>query len=1044
MNADPRRYSLLPRLSVGRPVTILMLALALLLLGAVAFFKLPVQMFPAGYDPAFMMVNVPYPGANPSETEEEIVRPLEDAFYTVRGVKEVNCRASSDSGRCWVEFEPYVDMEETYNVVADRIERLRATTWPDDVERVRIRRFSPNSQASMNIALALPGGLEDPYWLLTNRIVNRLERVDGVAQVDLEGVQEKQIFIEPDRDALSSYRISLWELVKSLRSANFALSSGDLRDGGKKLLVRSVARFEDLEEIENLPVREDGLRLGELARVRYAHPERSRGSRLDGADSAIIEVFKESEANTVGVTKAVRAELEKIFEEETQLASGGGFHVLADQGETIEESIRQLRDTGLAGAFFAIVILYFFLRRVRVTLLITAAIPISLLACLVVMFFAGATINLITMMGLIICTGMLVDNAVVVTENIDRFRRSGMPVREAALAGASEISLALTMATVTTVAVFLPMTLMSSAGMMRFMLGKLALPVVVSIVASLFVALLFIPLASAMILRSESESREKVRGPLTRAMDWIYGRIMDPLQRLYELMLRVTLRWRGATLVIVLATVALTYFPFQGVEVEIVQRGHRRGGRQAGFWFNLPNSYGLDDADAWFRRVEQNFEEARAEIGIKHIQTRFWRNRGMVRVMLEDTDKSDITVEQAISALREHVPEAPGVTMYVNWERGTGDASLNVTLYGEDTPSLALLAEEAERRLRPLPDLISVEPELENALEEVRVRVNRNQALQYGITPERISGTISSALRGQRLPRFREAEKEIEIRVRFPEADRQGIGRLAAMPLRTAAGKQVPLEAVADLSVTRGYGDIQRKNRRTSIGIKLNTTRSSVRELRADVSAVMDGMTLPRGYSWDFGQNQRWARQNNTNIRFGLILSMIFIYLIMGFLFESPLLPLSVMPSIVLSWIGVYWLLWLTSSKLDMMAAIGLILLAGVVVNNGIVLVDLINRLRNEGYERLDAILEAGRLRFRPILMTALTTIMGMLPMALGKANFVGMPYSGLGRTFVGGLFSSTSLTLIVVPLFYTIFDDISASIMLLVRGRTRRARSIP
>jgi HAE1 family hydrophobic/amphiphilic exporter-1 len=658
------------------------------------------------------------------------------------------------------------------------------------------------------------------------------------------------------------------------------------------------------------------------------------------------------------------------------------------------------------------------------------------------MYFAGSSINLVTMMGLIICAGMLVDNAVVVVENIDRLRREGREVKVAALAGSSEIALALTMATVTTVIVFLPMIIMSEEGMMRFMLEKLALPVVVSIIASLFVALLFLPLAASVLLRSEADRSEKGPGFITRITNRLYGWIMDPLHNLYVRSLGFMMRFRGAVLVLVVLTMVVSIWPFKQVEVSIQGR-HQRGGREARFWFNLPNSYGMEQADDWFREVETVFEAKRDELGIGHLQTRFWRNRGMVKVMLKDVSETDVTVEEAIAGLKEVAPTAPGVQMFVNWQRGSGDdASLNVTLYGEDTPTLADLAEEAERRLRTLPGLTSVEPDLEAAQEELRIRIDRDRALQYGVRPEVISGTIVSALRGQRLPRYRTGEKEIEMWVQYSEADRRGVGNLSALEIPSTSGKRIPLDAVADLSIVRGFGDIRRSDRRTSLNIKLNTTWSSVGGLRGQVTEVMGGMDLPRGYSWDFGAARRWERQDNRNMLFGLLVSMVFIYLIMGFLFESALLPLSVMPSILLSWIGVFWLLWATGSKLDMMAAIGLILLAGVVVNNGIVLVDLINRLRRQGMPRSEAILEAGRLRFRPILMTALTTIMGMLPMALGKANFVGIPYSGLGRTFVGGLLSSTTLTLIVVPLFYILLDDAGVQLRLLWSGRGGRRQA--
>ncbi len=1041
MNSDqpaPRGITTwLPRTSVGRPVTVVMLLIALLILGAVSLSRLPVQMMPDGFDPPFMMVFVPFPGANPSEVEDKIIKPLEDQLFTVRGIEELNCQASGDSGRCWMQFLQSIEMEDAYNEVADRIERLSATTWPEEVERVRIRRFNPADDAPLKIAITIPASMDDPYWFLRTRVAQRLERVPGVAQVDLEGVYEKQIFIEPDRDKIESHKISLWQMVQSLREANFALSTGDLEDGGRRLLVRSVARFDTIEEISRLPIRDDGLRLGDVATVRYAHPPPERAGRLDGKPAAMIEVFKESSANTVEVTSAAIAEMETISREEKLLEAAGGFQILFDQGEVIGESIRQLRDAGLIGGLFAIIILYFFMRRARVTFLITLAIPVSLLSALVVMYLAGKTLNLVSLMGMIICTGMLVDNAVVVSENIDRYRRSGMAPRKAALRGAAEVSLALTMATITTMAVFLPMILMSEEGMMRFFLLELSVPIIFSIAASLVVALLFVPLAASRLLRDDTTHRPKGPNLLSRSAERVYRLVMDPLHRFYLRALDFALLNRGLVLVIVVATVGATYWPYQGTETSLQGR-RQQGGRQVSFWFNLPNSYGLEQADKWFQKVEQAFDQEREALDIRHLRTRFWHNRGMVHVILENADLTDVSVEEATERLKEVVPTAPGVKLFVNWQRGSGsDASISVSLYGEDTATLAVFTEEAERRLRTLDGLISVEPDLENALEEVRIRIDRERALRYGIRPEVITGTVATALRGQRLPRYRDGEKEVEILVQFPERERQGIRRLASMHLPSASGKPIPLEAVADLNITRGYGDIRRRDRRTVLNIKLNTTRSSLRDLRSAVSATMNQLELPRGYTWDFGSRMRWERQDLGNLFFGLGLSIVFIYLIMGLLFESVLLPLAVMPSILLSWIGVFWLLWATNTKLDMMAAIGLVLLAGLVVNNGIVLVDLINHLRSTGMSRQAAILEAGRLRFRPILMTALTTIFGMLPMTLGRANFVGIPYAGLGRTFVGGLLSSTTLTLIVVPVFYTVLDDLAGILRHLFTGRT-------
>jgi HAE1 family hydrophobic/amphiphilic exporter-1 len=574
--------------------------------------------------------------------------------------------------------------------------------------------------------------------------------------------------------------------------------------------------------------------------------------------------------------------------------------------------------------------------------------------------------------------------------------------------------------------------------MVRFLFVKLSIPVVFAILSSLVIALLFIPLSASVLLRAEAQREQTRPNVFARAADAVYHRVLDPLHRFYLFCLGGALKHRGPALVLVLAAMAASVYPFMNLEMSINSRG-QHGGRHIRFFFQLPNSYGLDEADAWFRKIETIFDAERETYDIKHIHTRFWNNRGMVFVILQDAGKSDLSVDDVSAGLRRLVPDAPGIQTYVNWQRGSGsDPSVTVSLYGEDTATLAELAEEAERRLRTIPGLVSVEPELENALEEVRIRVSREQAQRYGVPSEAITGTVVTALRGQRVPRFHQGEKEIEIRVQFPEEDRNGLGKLAALEMGSTSGRRVPLEAVADLSIARGYGDISRKDRRTSLNIKLNTTWESMTALRASVTEVMEGLELPRGYSWDFGSQLRWEQQDSGDVFMALVVAIVFIYFIMGFLFESVILPLAVLPSIFLSWIGAGWLLWITDSKLDMMAAIGLVLLAGVVVNNGIILVDLINRLRKGGQPRSQAILLAGRLRFRPILMTALTTIMGMLPLAFGSANFVGMPYAGLGKTFVGGLLSSTTLTLIFVPLVYTILDDAGEALRVLVLGRRR------
>jgi HAE1 family hydrophobic/amphiphilic exporter-1 len=388
--------------------------------------------------------------------------------------------------------------------------------------------------------------------------------------------------------------------------------------------------------------------------------------------------------------------------------------------------------------------------------------------------------------------------------------------------------------------------------------------------------------------------------------------------------------------------------------------------------------------------------------------------------------ETQMTREEVIDDVKEHIPTAPGVEINLGWQRDTSDdASITVVLYGDDTGALAELSKDVERRLESIPEIVSVDTDLETGQEEIRVFVDREQAEKYGIPIQVVAGTLSYALRGIDLPEYHQGEKEIDVRVQLQKEDRQTLEQLKNMTFTTDLGKEIPLSAMTDFEMTRGFGEIHRSNGKTMLEVKANTTEDNISTLYEKIDEAMEGFHMPRGYSWDKGERYIDIQESNEAQNFALILAITFVFLLMGVLFESFILPLSIIVSIPFAFIGVYWLLYLTGTTFDIMAGIGLIILMGVVVNNAIVLIDLVNRLRGEGYSRYDAIIEAGQHRFRPILMTALTTIFGLIPMAVGKSSLIGIPYAPLGRTMIGGLITSTFLTLFVVPLFYTYFDDL-------------------
>jgi HAE1 family hydrophobic/amphiphilic exporter-1 len=381
---------------------------------------------------------------------------------------------------------------------------------------------------------------------------------------------------------------------------------------------------------------------------------------------------------------------------------------------------------------------------------------------------------------------------------------------------------------------------------------------------------------------------------------------------------------------------------------------------------------------------------------------------------------------EVLEDLKKRLPEFPGVDIRTNWFREGGDeSSLEISLYGDDTENLAELSKEVERRLRTIDEIVSLETDREKGKNEIHLHIKRDQAKKFGISPQVISGTIQYALRGIPLPKYQTEEKEIDVRIQLREDDRRNLNQLKNLTFFSENGREIPLDAVADFTIQKGYGEIHRENGKTFLSVKANLSKETMGAVYAKVDQVMEGFEMPYGYSWSKGRRFHDMQESDDSQMFAIILAITFVFLLMGFLFESFVLPLSVIISIPFSFFGAFWLMYLTGTPIDLMSRIGFIILIGIVVNNAIVLIDLVNRLRKEGYSRFDAIMEAGRQRFRPILMTAFTTIGGLIPMAVGNAQMIGIPYAPMGRTIIGGLLTSTVLSLIAVPWAYVLFDDL-------------------
>ena len=631
------------------------------------------------------------------------------------------------------------------------------------------------------------------------------------------------------------------------------------------------------------------------------------------------------------------------------------------------------------------------------------------------------------MMGLMLSLGLVVDNAIVIVENIYRKRQEGIAPRTASVEGAGEVGLAVTMATLTTVVVFMPLILMSDEQMFSFWMLRIGLPVIAGLVASLIIALIFIPLAALKLATSKEKSEPRVivwcRKHYERSLGWVLNNRLDAF-------------------VIALVVLASIKIPMDNMERTDNQE---RNEVRMDLAFEMPSGQSLDQAEQFMTAVEDTVMAHKAEYNVEMLRTYFRRGWGRVTLFFaeeEDVEWYEVAWENLNVALglkeqeylsykevekdiRERLHLPPGITLRVNWENSEQDARVNVSLYGEDTKVLIGLAAEVERRLESIPGLLSVNTDMDRGGTELQVRLDRDQVQRFGVDPQQISGGIAYALRGTNINKFHTDDgREVDIRVRLANYDSQSLDDLRNQNFPTADGREVALETLADIYVERTLGNIRRENRQTMLNVSARAAKDRAQQLFAQVDQVMQGFEMPRGYRWDKGTRFVELEEQDQSQKFALIMSVTFVFLLMGVLFESFVLPLSVIVSIPFSFLGVYWILYLTNTPFEIMSMIGSVILIGVVVNNAIVLIDLANRLRAEGKSRYDALVEAGRHRFRPILMTTFTTAFGLLPMAAGNSKMVGVAYAPLGRTMIGGLLAAMVLTLLLVPLFYTFFDD--------------------
>ncbi len=994
-------------LSIHKPITTIVFLASILVLGIISTSRMKLAYFPDLEFPG-IFIQIPYPNSSPQQIEKNIIKPIEEALSTLSGIKKMESTATADEGNIQLQFDWGVKLDVVRTEVAEKIELIRKDL-PADIERVIVLNFNTSDIPVVQARVSAPGiDLAANYDLLEKRIEIPLERIPGVARVDLNGVLPKAIWLDLILNKLVEHKINVGKLAEDLQKSNSNISVGKIRGEESIITVRSLGTFENLEAIGNFRVNESGLKLKDIAEIQYAEPAVEFGRHLNHSYAIALEVYKEPTANAVDVATAVTSQI-KEFGNDPYLKSINLF-VWQDQAKEIKDGLKGITDSGLWGGLFAIGILFIFLRRIDTTLIVSLAIPISVLCGATILYYLGHTFNLLSMMGLMLAVGMLVDNAIVVLESIYKTRQDGAGKIEASEKGAKSVEMAVIASTVATIIVFLPLIVGKKTEISTF-LSEIGIAITSTLICSLLVSLTLIPLATSRFLRDK-----KVEDP--RWIRW--------MKKHYHNILQWTLRHRVKSFILVTVMIASAVLPFKlGL-----QTGTFAGGKNRRMFlsYDFSDFTYKKDVEKLVIQVEQFLDKNQKEWPLESIYSYFTDSDATTVITLKQEDVMDEQAKEIRKTIRAKLPQFGGVRLYFeddDQQSGGATTYFSLYLYGEEIETLKSLARQAEKKVLTVKGVEDLRLDARTGRREVQMVLNREKAIQYGITPQELSNITLFALGGQRLKRYTTPEKEIDIILGLRREDSENIEDLKNLEIQTDSGP-VALRSIVDFRIVEGQNEIERLDRKNNIRLKATYEGKAFDEARKEISGFMNQMVLPAGYSWSFDQRVLEHDEENKQMLINFLLALALVYIVMASLFESLIHPIAIIMAIPFAIVGVFWFLLITATPFNIMAQIGLLILMGVVVNNGIVLIDRVHQLRESGMQREEAILKACDDRLRPILMTAGTTILGMVPMAIGSGGIFGGYYYPLARTVIGGLTASTILTLLILPYLYTLFDNLA------------------
>jgi len=1023
--------------SVKRPVTISMIIIAVVLLGFVSLAKISVDLYPDMKFPVAIAITS-YSGVGPQEIESSVTKPLEETLGTVQNVDRIQSQSVAGNSVVIVWFNWGTDMDFAALQMREKIDIIKGF-FPEGVTDPMVFKMDPAMMPIVQLGLSGGRDMMDLKKIAEDVVKPRLERLEGVASVTITGGNTREIQILCDPVKLQAYGIGLNQVSQALMGENMNVAGGRVTEGGKELYVRTLGEYTSLDEIREVSLAlpaGGAVFLRDVAEVKDTFAQQSQFTRMDGVSSVGIHVQKASQANTVQVSQRVQDELALISQE---IPGNVKAVTVFDQADFIRQSIESVSSHAVTGGILAVLVIYLFLRNLRSTLVIGLSIPISIIGIFSVLYLNGLTLNLMSLGGLALGVGHLVDCSIVVLESIFRYREDGYGYIDAAIQGGSEVAMPVVASTLTVICVFLPIVFVEGLAAMLF--RELALTVAISQGIALLVALTLVPmLASKLLLvtelkkAGEAEPKARPKNVMSRASSRV-GDFLEAVNRRYGKLLNWSLAHRKKVIVAVtlamLASFAL--IPLVGMEFmpatdsgeiaidvqldkgTVVQQTNQVAEQIEALLAQVP------EAKTIFTSVGASGNPMGEQSSSSEI--------AQIRVMLVPKGERKHSAEEVADQIRALVKSVPGaqiqVTATSSMDMGGATTPVAITLKGDDLETLKALSQEVLAAVERVPDTREAESSMSVGRPELQVRVDRDRAAAYNLSVGQIAAAIRTAFEGSVATRYRVEGSEVDVRVILPEEYRTNIRQLKDLVIVSPGGAQVPLSQVVSTEVDLGPVQIDRENQSRVATVTSQISGRDVGSITKDIQAQLADLQLPKGYSIEYTGANADMMESFSSLGLALILALILVYMVMASQFESLAHPLTVMFSVPTMLIGVIGGLAITGRSFSVPAFIGVIMLTGIVTNNAIVLVDYINVLRRRGMKRNEAIVAAGPVRLRPVLMTALTTVLGMVPLALGIGEGA-ESQAPMATAVVFGLSSSTIFTLVFVPVMYTVIDDMN------------------